>query len=768
VDAYDDSKIEKDLGTFDAQYALAACTASNGCFKKISQTGSTTSLPPADVSGWSVEITLDVETVHSVCPNCKIMLVEANSESFADLAASVNEAVNLGATEVSNSYGGLETQVAAPEQAAYDHPGVVIAASAGDSGYLNWDYVAESREAPGTPDAPAALPSVVAVGGTAVKLTATGTRSSESVWNDSGRPSVEEFKQFSATGGGCSTSFTAPSWQQSAPGWAKSACGTKRLDNDIAVVGDPYTGFDIYDSYAYEPKFTGGWLTVGGTSLSSPLVSGIYGLAGGSHGASYPAATLYPHVGDVSSLYDVTSGGNGYCDGEAPGPCGEPGINELLGNVDCEGTTSCDAAPGFDGPSGVGAPNGLGAFQPLGGLPATETKAASFVVQSSATLNAIVNPNGGAVSDCRFEYGTTQAYGSTVPCASLPGSGNTPVAVSAAVSGLSANTTYHFRVSATNAGGTSLGEDKSFTTQPSTPPPTVTTTAAAAVTRTLATLNGTVNPNGGTVSDCHFDYGTTESYGSSAPCSSLPGSGTSQVAVGASLGNLNPGSTYHFRVSATNAGGTSTGSDQTFTALAALPTPHWYKDGTKVALGEKSPLIGWGTLTLESSAGTATCRTVQAANVENTAGAATKEVVLFASFECKPVGGSCTGGEQRATPRHQPWTGTMLEEGEEGAGNFREEGWGIELNLECFKGGVNTANQLFKTGPVLAETGTFTPRWLNGTSATKPSEVFFDPASGHLYAEVEKAAVKGTTKGKLKFIGYADNAPVPLIALEKP
>jgi hypothetical protein len=110
----------------------------------------------------------------------------------------------------------------------------------------------------------------------------------------------------------------------------------------------------------------------------------------------------------------------------------------------------------------------------------------------------------------------------------------------------------------------------------------------------------------------------------------------------------------------------------------------------------------------------------------------------------------------------------MLEEGVEGSGEFREEGWGIELNLECFKGGVNTANQLFKTGLVLAETGTFTPRWLNGTSATKPSEASFDTESGHLDAEVEKAAVKGTTKGKVKFVGYADNATVPLIALGKP
>ena len=465
VDAYDDPKIEEDLGTFDGEYGLPACTTANGCFEKVNQTGSTTPLPPEDEVGWSVEMSLDVETVHSVCSTCKILLVESDSESLADLAASVNEAVSLGATEVSNSYGALETEMGEAEQAAYNHPGVVIAASAGDSGYLNWDDVAELLEAPGVPDAPASLPSVVAVGGTSLKLKANGARKSEAVWNDSGLPSGRGFKQFSATGGGCSTLSTAPSWQQGAAGWASAACGTKRLDNDISAVADPYTGFDIYDSYVYEPEFTPGWLTVGGTSLSSPLVAALYGLAGGSHGISYPAATLYTHLGEASSLYDVTAGGNGYCDGEAAGPCGEPAVNEELGDLDCEGTTACDAAPGFDGPSGVGAPNGLRAFNgPSQAKPTAVTDAASAVTATSAVLNATVNPNGGAVSACTFEYGPTTAYGQSAPCSSLPGSGTSPVAVSAAITGLAAKTAYHFRIAATNPSGTSEGKAKKFKT----------------------------------------------------------------------------------------------------------------------------------------------------------------------------------------------------------------------------------------------------------------------------------------------------------------
>jgi hypothetical protein len=464
VDAFDDPAVEADLATFDAQYGLPACTTEDGCFEKVGQSGSRTALPAADRVGWSAEISLDVETVHSVCGGCKILLVEANSERFADLAASVDEAVALGASEVSNSYGGVEPSIGAPEQAAYNHPGVVITASSGDSGYLNWDFVASAGAAPGKPDEPASLPSVVAVGGTALQLTTAGARKRETVWNDSGRPSVEEFKRFSATGSGCSTLFAAPSWQQEASGWATTACGGKRLENDVAAVADPYTGFDVYDSYAFEPKFTTGWLTIGGTSLSSPLIAGLYALAGGSLGTAYPAVTLYSHLGQPSALYDVSEGGSGYCDGEAPLPCGEPGVNELLGNVDCEGTTACDAIVGFDGPSGVGTPNGIAAFASTPVAPTVTTGQASDVRPTTAVLNATVDPNGQTVATCLFEYGASAAYGSTTPCTPAPGAGVSPAAVSAPLGGLSAGTTYHFRIVAANATGRSEGADQSFTT----------------------------------------------------------------------------------------------------------------------------------------------------------------------------------------------------------------------------------------------------------------------------------------------------------------
>jgi len=368
VDAYDDPKIESDLATFDAEYGVAPCTKANGCFTKVSQSGSPILLPAPDTRGWSVEIALDVEMAHSACPNCKILLVEAKNESFKNLAVAVGEAVNLGATEVSNSYGGPESLLGSAERAAYKHPGVVIAASTGDSGYDDWTlYVNEGEPvAPEQPDAPASLPSVVAVGGTTLELTASAKRSSETVWNGNGALDASGGFEEGATGGGCSTLFAAEPWQQATPGFAATGCVGKRVAADVSAVADPNTGFDIYDSYncGIECELFGageGWLTIGGTSLSTPLVSSLYALAGGSNGVEYPSLTLYGHLGEKSSLFDVTKGGNGYCDdGEA---CG---ANALEGaRVDCEGTTACNAAPGFDGPSGVGAPNGLNLFKPL-------------------------------------------------------------------------------------------------------------------------------------------------------------------------------------------------------------------------------------------------------------------------------------------------------------------------------------------------------------------------------------------------------------------
>jgi subtilisin family serine protease/phosphodiesterase/alkaline phosphatase D-like protein len=405
-------------------------------------------------------------------------------------------------------------------------------------------------------------------------------------------------------------------------------------------------------------------------------------------------------------------------------------------------------------------------FKTLPNPPTVVSEPASSVTQTTATLNATVNPNGGEVSECKLEFGTTTAYGSFAPCSPAPGSGESAAAVSGPVSGLLPNTSYHFRIAATNAGGTSVGSDRTFTTLRN--PPIVETKAASGVTHTLATLNGSVNPGGGGVSDCHLEYGTSEAYGSTVPCTPSPGSGESPVGVSASVGSLAPNTTYHFRISATNAGGTSKGSDQSFTTIASLPTPHWYRNAAKLPLGEKDGTIGWGTVTLESSAGNVTCRSAQAANVENTEGAARQETVVLVTWECKAIGGKCAGNEARLSAKGLPWIATVLEEGVESTGMYRQEAAGVELDSECYVGGKLTESLAFKTGPVLGETGTWTPKEQNGTSATKPSETLFDSSSGHLYAEAEGKATAGTPKGKVKVVGYQDSAPVPLIALAKP
>jgi hypothetical protein len=366
VDAFDDPNIEADLAEFDAHYAqLPSCTKANGCFKKVGQTGSTIELPPADTSGWSVEITLDVDAVHSACPNCKILLIEANSNSNSDLAAATNTAVALGASVVSNSYGGPEEFSGSSEVAAYNHPGVPIVASTGDDGFYNWNTFEPEDEAA---NLPAASPDVIAVGGTTLELNGDGTRANERVWNwNEPLEPDEPFFTAGATGGGCSRLFEAKTWQRDVTGFAATGCGGKRLDADVSMVGDPDTGLDIYDDYNCGSKCAGadeGWVTIGGTSLSAPLVSGLYALAGGAQGVSYPSLTLYGKQADATGRFDVTEGGNGYCGGEAAAECGHPDSDFDVGRIDCEGTTECDAAPGYDGPSGVGTPVGLSLFQP--------------------------------------------------------------------------------------------------------------------------------------------------------------------------------------------------------------------------------------------------------------------------------------------------------------------------------------------------------------------------------------------------------------------
>src|ERR1700704_908356 len=200
--------------------------------------------------------------------------------------------------------------------------------------------------------------------------------------------------------------------------------------------------------------------------------------------------------------------------------------------------------------------------------PTVKTEPASSAAPTSATLNGLVNPNGFEVTECTFEYGTSTSYGKTATCTPAPGSGTSNVTVSAAIAGLSENTTYHFRVVAKNAGGTSEGADAEFKTTSTPVKPTVKTEPASSAAPTSATLNGLVNPNGFQVTECTFEYGTSTSYGKTATCTPAPGSGTSNVAVSAAIAGLAENTTYHFRVVAKNAGGTSESAHQAFTRSA--------------------------------------------------------------------------------------------------------------------------------------------------------------------------------------------------------
>ncbi|MFG2472784.1 peptidase S8 [Streptomyces canus] len=303
VDAYNDPNAEADLAKYRSYYGLPACTSASGCFKKVSQTGSTTSLPSSD-AGWSEEISLDLDMVSAIAPKAKILLVEAKSATMANLGKAVNEAVTLGAKFVSNSYGGSESSSDTTYDSSYfNHPGVAITVSAGDDGY-GAQY-------------PAASKYVTSVGGTALSTSSNSRGWTESVWKTS---STE------GTGSGCSSYDTKPSWQ------TDTGC-TKRMIADVSAVADPATGVSVYDSYGV----TAGWYTFGGTSASSPIIAAVYALAGTPGSSDYPAQYPYAHT---SSLNDVTSGNNGSC------------------------STSyfCTATSGYDGPTGWGTPKGVSAF----------------------------------------------------------------------------------------------------------------------------------------------------------------------------------------------------------------------------------------------------------------------------------------------------------------------------------------------------------------------------------------------------------------------
>lgn len=353
VDAYDDPTAEADLAVYSQEFGLPSCTKANGCFRKVSQDGNESPLPATE-GKWAGEIALDIETAHAICENCHILLVEADSPSDTDLEAAEETAVRLGATEISNSYGGPESET---DGAAYNHPGIPITASTGDYGYLNWDTTSFGLS--GHPNYPASSPHVVAAGGTRLDMHE-GAWTGETVWNDGSTMNTG----FGAGGSGCSEHFEAQPWQKAVADWASVGCGEKRAAADVAADGDPYTGVAVYDSTPESLGEAEPWKTVGGTSLSSPIIAATFALAGGSGGVSYPAETLYEHLGQTS-LHDITEGSNGLCAKAFDAEAGTSGCTTAEEAKECETKPLiCSAGSGYDGPSGVGTPDGLAAFTP--------------------------------------------------------------------------------------------------------------------------------------------------------------------------------------------------------------------------------------------------------------------------------------------------------------------------------------------------------------------------------------------------------------------
>jgi subtilase family serine protease len=291
--AYDDPRAANDLALYSSTYGVPC----NGCFKKVNQSGGT-KYPRAN-QGWALEISLDVQIAHATCPNCKILLVEASSNSFSNLL-SAEDYATAHANVVSNSWGSSEFSGETSYDGHFNHLGVPITVSAGDSGY--------------GPQYPAASQYVTAVGGTTLALNANNTRASETAW--------------SGTGSGCSAFEPKPSWQKD------TGCARRTL-NDVSADADPNTGAAVYDSYGYSGQ--SGWFQVGGTSLASPLVASVF-----AQGPAFPNIYSAQYIWGQSAgtYFDVTSGSNGSC--------------SVL--------QWCNARPGWDGPTGFGTPLSTNGF----------------------------------------------------------------------------------------------------------------------------------------------------------------------------------------------------------------------------------------------------------------------------------------------------------------------------------------------------------------------------------------------------------------------
>jgi subtilase family serine protease len=320
VEAGGDPNAVPDLNTYRAQYGLPNCNVNDDCLTVINQTGGTT-LPPPD-TGYTQQIPTDLDMVSALCPNCHLLLIEADDNSITNLGQAVDEAVSQGARIINFSYSGPEDPSETTQWDPYfNHPGVAIIAAAGNTGYSG-----------GPLQYPAASPYVTSVGGTVLDQTgASGCTTSQAGargWCETA---------WSQTSSGCSQYEPKPSWQ------GTTNC-TGRADNDLAAVASstasPSAPVAVYDSYN-----DNGWIEAGETGVSTPIIAGIYADAGTPGTSDNPAAYPYQHPGGgyikpgtaypyFDGLNDLTSGSTG----------------------SCSPTDLCTAGAGWDGPTGVGTP----------------------------------------------------------------------------------------------------------------------------------------------------------------------------------------------------------------------------------------------------------------------------------------------------------------------------------------------------------------------------------------------------------------------------
>lgn len=380
VDAQHDPNAASELAAFNSKFGLPSCTtktiaasaslplasASAGAceFAVVYSTsaGALTATVPAYDSGWATEIALDVQWAHATAPLARIVLIETNSSSYADLLGGVKLANNMGAGVVSMSFGGSETSSTSSADSTFAVANMTYLAATGDAGAgVEW---------------PSVSPKVLAVGGTTLTYNGSGTRS-EVVW--------------SGTGGGVSAYVATPSYQSSAvPGMGTPA---RRNVADVAFNANPDSG--QYVAVIASGTSTVKWTSIGGTSLATPQWAGLVAVANalraqnGKAALAAPHTALYTQVATVPGTYagafaDITSGSDGTC-------------------------STCSARTGYDTPTGLGTPNASALWSTLSGL----------IVQTAPVVTA-TTINGKAGTALTFTAPVTAAHAVTYTLTGAP------------------------------------------------------------------------------------------------------------------------------------------------------------------------------------------------------------------------------------------------------------------------------------------------------------------------------------------------------------